>query len=111
MRKFPANWRLPDSSPWILAILTLALLLVAVALKGTGLGWRPATVTVDKTGTARVGGLVPLRNKNLRDTALPIFWQMNSTNICVVADRDTEISNIVEVLDSLSKGRPPKPRF
>jgi hypothetical protein len=91
--------------PWVFACLAFLLLVGLVAVKPGDLCRRAASVQIDKNGTARLGGVLPLRNKKVRDVALPVASHLNGGRFAVVADKGASFSNIVEVLDAIRKAR------
>jgi biopolymer transport protein ExbD len=64
-----------------------------------GLRRRATTVQIDKRGTARLGGVIPLRDEKVRGIALVAAKHLNGGTVAVVADKRASLSNIVQVLD------------
>ncbi len=64
---------------------------------------RRATVTIDTNGTARLGGVLPLRNKTFRDAALTAVGRLNGGTASIAAARSTAISNLLEVYGAMRK--------
>jgi len=86
---------------WLLwAVIWIAFLVVvgAVYAKRNELRRRAAIVQIDSSGTARVGGVLPLSR-----LSLGIAKHANGGGLAVVADKGTSITNVVRVLDALSK--------
>jgi len=80
------------------------LLIVGVfAVKPDDLRRRATSVQIDESGTARLGGVLPLRDKKVRDVALRLVSHLNGGKFTVVADKGASMSNIVEVFDGIRK--------
>lgn len=92
-----------DQFPWIPAYLALLLFAFAVVIKPVDLRRRATTVLIDKKGTARLGGVVPLRNKKIRDMAIWAASQLDGGQLTVVADKSAKLTSVIEVLDSMGK--------
>ena len=78
-----------------------ALILVSLIATG-GLG-RFTTVVIDNKNTVRLGGVVPLGNKKIRDSVLGIMSHLNGAKFTVVADKSAKFSTVVEVMDSIRR--------
>src|SRR5436190_22408307 len=72
--------------PWIPVCLALLLLAFAVVIKPSDLRRRATTVPIDKNGTARLGGTVPMRNKTIRDTAIWVASHLNGGQLNVAGE-------------------------
>jgi biopolymer transport protein ExbD len=83
----------------------LTILLVSVLVIVTSIDLRRASTTlvIDKRGTIRLGGMVPLRNKRTRDSVLQVVGHLNGARFKIVANESANFSSVVEALDSISK--------
>jgi hypothetical protein len=88
---------------WVFAFLALLLLVGLVVVNPADLRRRSAEVRIDKNGTARLGGVLPLRNKKVRDAALRMASHLYGGKFAVVADKGAGWTNLVEVCDSIRK--------
>jgi hypothetical protein len=88
---------------WVFACLAVLLIVGLVAVKPGDLRRRAVSVQIDKNGTARLGGVLPLRDKNVRDVALRVASHLNGGRFTILADKGASFSNIVEVFDGIRK--------
>jgi biopolymer transport protein ExbD len=79
------------------------LLMVVGFLMSPGQGARRATVTIDTNGTARLGGVLPLKNPAVRDAALSAVSHLNGGTASVVAGQATAFSDVVEMVKAMQK--------
>jgi hypothetical protein len=91
--------------PWALTCLALCLFFGLLVAKRSGLRRRLATVQIDKTGTARLGGVVPLRNTKVGDVALWAVKYLNGGKIAIVVDKGASWSSVVQVMESFSSAK------
>ncbi len=94
---------------WFAVCAVFVLALAVVLVRRKEISRRVATVQIDSRGTARVGGVLPVNAASLGFAKLA-----NGGKLVVVADKGTSISNVVRVLDGLSKastnsGQQPSP--
>lgn len=80
-------------------MLVLISLIVASNLPGL------TKVVIDNKSTVRLGGVVPLQNKKVRDSVLRIMSLLSREKLTIVADKSSKFSTIVEVMDSLRTAR------
>jgi biopolymer transport protein ExbD len=81
----------------------MLLVLVLVMITPEHLGRTSTTLVIDKKGTIRLGGLVPLRNKKIRDSVLGAVSHFSRSEFTIVADKSANFSSVVEAMDSISK--------
>jgi hypothetical protein len=108
MNNSPLSEESGNKFRWGFAFLAFLLFVGLVAVKPADLRRRSAEVRIDKNGTARLGGVLPLRNKKVRDEALRMASLLNGGKFTVVADKGAGWTNLVEVVDSIRKagGKP-----
>src|SRR2546427_125672 len=85
------------------SVACLVLLSAVVMLSRVGRLPRRATVTIDTQGTARLGGVIPLQNKTVRDVALTAAGHLNGGTASIVAAESTSFSNLVETIGAMHK--------
>ncbi len=83
---------------WIVIWIAFFVVLGTVYVRRSELRRRAATVQIDSSGTARIGGVLPLNR-----LSLGVAKHANDGGVAVVADKGTSISNVVRVLDAVSK--------
>src|ERR1043166_6205461 len=85
------------------AIFCLVLLLVMgpIVFMPDDLLRRATTVRIDRNGTARLGGMIPLQNRKLSRLALRVASYLNGGKLAIVADKSANASSIVTVLDAI----------
>jgi hypothetical protein len=105
MNKGQLTGELDYRFPWAFACVAFLLFVGLVAVKPGDLRRRAAAVQIDKNGTTRLGGVLPLRNQKVRDVAILVASHLNGGKFAVVVHKDANFSNVVEVLDSIRKAR------
>src|SRR5213593_3899302 len=86
---------------WVIGCLVL--LSAVVVLRNSTSTLRRATVTIDRNGTARLGGVLPIQNKVVRDVALKAAGHLIGGTASIVAAKSTAISNLVEMCGAMRK--------
>ena len=62
-----------------------------------------ATVTIDDSGTARLGGIIPLRNTHIRELGLRTAARLNGRRASMVVGESTSFRNILEMDAAMQK--------
>jgi hypothetical protein len=93
-----------ESSHWLWwSAACLGLLMVIVTMLAAGRLTRGATVTIDTKGTVRLGGVLPLRNTAVRDSALAAVSYLNGGTATIAAANTSAFTNVVEMFDAMRK--------
>jgi hypothetical protein len=79
-------------------LLALSLLIIAVACQLRASGWPRATITIDTNGSARLG-MIPLKNKTVRNLTLRTLARIQSTPVSIEVPRAARFDKVVEVMD------------
>jgi hypothetical protein len=85
---------------WAIACLVF-LSAIVLLFKSEGFS-RRATVVIDANGTARLGGVLPLKNKTVRDLALRTVSQLNGGTASIAAPQ-AAISNVTATYAAMRK--------
>jgi hypothetical protein len=86
----------------ILVVAALLVLTALVLLPTPGVRQKVTTVHIGSNGTARLGNVLPLRNKLVRDISLKSATAGNGGKLAIVADQGASIKNVVEVMNSIA---------
>jgi len=91
------------SRHWLTCVIScLVLLCLLIVLTTRAPATRHAMVTIDTNGTVRLGGVLPMENKTVRDVALTAVGHLHGT-ASIKAAGSTSVSNLVEVFGALRK--------
>jgi hypothetical protein len=84
--------------PWLIVFCLFLFFGLSIMASG-GLRRRATTVQIDRAGTARLGGMISLRNEKVRRIALGAAKYLNGGKVAITADKGASFSNVVQVLD------------
>jgi len=88
---------------------TFLALTVLILITSARFRQKLTTVRIDDKGTPRLGEVLPLREKSIRDVTLKTLSGLNGGKLDLVVDKGASFKRVVEVMDSIASPKTNKP--